>query len=147
MSNEIKSIRKLDKHEYEGLYKYSLNIEKNHNYFIDSNILSKNCLILVDEFQNISVENSKTILSRLGHDSKMIILGDVKQVDLKNKEISALMNIINMFKDVDGIGVVEMNPNDVSIRNPLIDVIEAKFDELEENNKKPRTLKKDILTD
>lgn len=105
------------------------------------------CIAIFDEFQNISIENSKILMTRMGHDSKMVILGDVRQIDLRNKEMSGLVNIIKMFENTNGINIVKMNPNDISVRNPLIDVIEAKFDEFEENNKKVKINKREPLND
>ena len=71
----------------------------------------------------------------------MILLGDVNQVDLKNREESSLSILLEMFKDTENIGVIEMDYNDTSVRNPLINVIENKFNEFNEkysntNNKK-----------
>ena len=106
-----------------------------------------NTILILDESQNLTFDVSKTILTRIGENSKFIMLGDVKQVDLKNKSESALSNVIKMFKNVESIGVVEMNPNDVSIRNPLIDIIETKFDEFEENSKKVKINKREPLND
>jgi phosphate starvation-inducible protein PhoH len=69
-------------------------------------------------------------MTRIGENSKMILLGDTRQVDLKNKQESSLQSLISMFKDVDQIGVVEMDDTDGNVRNPIIDIIEKKFDEL-----------------
>lgn len=143
---------------------YFVNIEKvigkpNLNSLLENNIIEPfplayirgctldNCLIISDESQNITPTNLKTLMSRIGENSKLIMLGDINQIDLKNKEESGYNNIIKMFKNVEGIGVVEMNPNDVSIRNPLIDIIEAKFDEFDENSKKIKTNKREPLND
>lgn len=92
-----------------------------------------NTIIIVDEVQNISLNNMRTLMTRIGENSKMIILGDTKQIDLKNKNNSSLSKLITMFKDVDEIGVIEMNPNDINVRNPIINKIEEKFDELDGN--------------
>jgi len=99
------------------------------------------CIIILDECQNISVSNSKTFLSRIGENSKMIILGDINQVDLKNRNESSLSVLLEMFKNTENIGVVEMDYNDTSVRNPLINIIENKFNEYNNtfsntNNKK-----------
>ena len=91
-----------------------------------------NSIIIIEEAQNLSPDQCKSILTRIGENSKMIILGDNKQIDLKNKRESSLPKLIKMFKDVDDIGVVEMNNNDANVRNPIIDIIEKKFDELDD---------------
>ena len=90
-----------------------------------------NTIIIVDEAQNISVDNMRTIMTRIGDNSKMIILGDVKQKDIRNKKDSSLEVIIDKFKNIDNFGCVELrNPNDV-VRNPIIRIIEETFDLLE----------------
>jgi phosphate starvation-inducible protein PhoH len=79
-----------------------------------------------------------TLLTRIGDNSKMILLGDKKQKDIKNKRESSLEIIVEMFKDVEGFGCVELNNPDEIVRNKIIKIIEAKFDEFEEKRyKKP----------
>jgi phosphate starvation-inducible PhoH-like protein len=89
-----------------------------------------NTVIIVDEAQNISKENMRTLMTRIGDDSKMVILGDIKQKDIKNKNNSSLETILEKFNGVEGFGCVELrNPDDV-VRNPIIKIIESKFDEI-----------------
>jgi len=90
-----------------------------------------NSIILVDEAQNITLENIRTLMTRIGDNSKMVIMGDVKQKDLRNKKDSSLEVVIEKFKDVKGFGCVELrNPKDV-VRNPIIKIIEEIFESLE----------------
>jgi len=92
-----------------------------------------NTVIIVDEAQNISRENMRTLMTRIGDNSKMVILGDVKQKDIKNKDNSSLETILARFRDFDGFGCVELrNPDDV-VRNPIIKMIEKTFDEIEDS--------------
>lgn len=93
-----------------------------------------NAIVIIDEVQNISIENIRTILTRLGENSKMVFLGDVKQIDAKNKYDSALSFLLTHFSGVDRIGTVEFNKEDI-IRHPLIKVIEDIFDKVEEDKK------------
>lgn len=95
-----------------------------------------NSIIILDEFQNISIDNSRTFLTRIGKNSKMILLGDSNQIDLRNKEESSLEPLIKMFSDIKNIGCIRMNDNDINIRNPLINIIEEKFKKYYENGKK-----------
>jgi len=76
-----------------------------------------NSIILVDEAQNITLENIRTLMTRIGDNSKMVIMGDVKQKDLRNKKDSSLEVVIEKFKDV--------------VRNPIIKIIEEIFESLE----------------
>jgi phosphate starvation-inducible PhoH-like protein len=91
-----------------------------------------NTIIIVDEAQNISKENMRTLMTRIGDDSKMVILGDVKQKDIKNKNNSSLEIILEKFKDVEGFGCVELRDPDDVVRNPIIKIIESSFDEIDE---------------
>ena len=93
-----------------------------------------NAIVIIDEAQNISIENIRTILTRLGENSKMVFLGDVKQIDAKNKYDSALSFLLTHFNAVNRIGTVEFNKEDI-IRHPLIKVIEDIFDKVEEDKK------------
>jgi|TARA_R110002153_G_C13325874_1_gene497497 phosphate starvation-inducible PhoH-like protein len=90
-----------------------------------------NTIIVVDEAQNISIQNMRTLMTRIGDNSKMVILGDVKQKDIKNPKNSSLEVVIDKFEGIDGFGCVSLrNPNDV-VRNPVIKIIEKIFEELE----------------
>jgi phosphate starvation-inducible PhoH-like protein len=87
-------------------------------------------IIIIDEVQNITIENIRTILTRIGFNSKMIFLGDTKQIDYKNKKNSALKFIMEKFHHLDEIGTIELGEEDV-VRNPLIKKIEKVFNDLE----------------
>jgi phosphate starvation-inducible PhoH-like protein len=94
-----------------------------------------NCIIILDEAQNISKDNSLTFLSRIGQDCKIIVLGDTNQIDLKNKEESSLKVILNLFTDTPDFGVIKMNDADENVRNPIINIIEDKFKEYFQSKK------------
>lgn len=85
------------------------------------------CIIIADEMQNVTLNNSRTLLTRIGSNCKLIVLGDTNQIDLKNKNESSLKCMLEMFKGVDKIGVIEMNEEDTNVRNPLISTIEEKY--------------------
>ena len=75
----------------------------------------KNCIILFDEFQNVSDSNAKTLLTRFSDDTKVIALGDSNQVDLKDKTSSSLYELIRMVNEEpeEGVGVVEFGEDEV----------------------------------
>ena len=101
-------------------------------------------IIIIDEAQNISLDNMRTLMTRIGDNSKIIILGDVKQKDIRNKKESSLEVVIERFKDKKGFGTVELRNEEDIVRNPIIKVIEDIFDQLEEeksNNGKKQLLK------
>jgi phosphate starvation-inducible protein PhoH and related proteins len=89
-----------------------------------------NTIMIIDEAQNISLDNMKTMLTRIGENSKIIVIGDTKQIDLKNKKISSLLSIMEKFKDKAQFGVMQFEKSD-QVRNPIISIIEDVFDELE----------------
>ena len=95
-----------------------------------------NAIIIIDEAQNISLDNIRTAMTRIGSDSKIIILGDLNQIDMKYKENSSLEIILNMFEGVESIGIVKMDENDTNVRNPLISIIESKFKNYFNNGQK-----------
>lgn len=85
--------------------------------------------IIIDESQNITMELFKSIITRIGEDSKMIFLGDVEQVDFEQeskRKKSALQHIINLFKDEDYMGYCHFDDEDV-VRNPIIPKIIQKL--------------------
>lgn len=93
-----------------------------------------NSVIIIDEAQNISRDNIRTLMTRIGYNSKMIILGDVKQKDIRNKKDSSLEVILERFKDKEGFGCVELRQPEDVVRNPIINIVENVFDEIDETN-------------
>ncbi len=85
-----------------------------------------NALVIIDEVQNINIDNIRTILTRLGSNSKMILLGDSNQIDTKSKKDTALKFLLEKFDTLDEIGTLELTLDDV-VRNPLIKKIETVF--------------------
>ena len=84
-----------------------------------------NAFVILDEAQNTTDTQMKMFLTRLGANSKAIITGDVTQIDLPKREISGLVQIREVLKDIDGISFVHFNKGDV-VRHKLVrDIIEA----------------------
>ena len=101
-------------------------------------------VIIIDEAQNVSLDNMRTLMTRIGENSKLIILGDVKQKDIRNKKESSLEVVIERFKGKTGFGTVELRNEEDIVRNPIIKVIEDIFDQIEEekiNNNGKKLLK------
>jgi phosphate starvation-inducible PhoH-like protein len=82
---------------------------------------------ILDEAQNTTQEQMKMFLTRLGFGSKMIITGDVTQVDLPKGKISGLKTARNLLKNVDGIAFVDLQSTDV-VRHPLVQKIIEAYD-------------------
>lgn len=86
--------------------------------------------IILDEAQNTTPEQMKMFLTRLGFGSKMVVTGDVTQVDLPNGAKSGLRVISDILQDIDDIAFLELTAEDV-VRHRLIgDIVKAyeKFD-------------------
>ncbi|MFN2459910.1 MAG: PhoH family protein [Candidatus Velthaea sp.] len=75
--------------------------------------------IILDEAQNATREQLKMFLTRLGAGAKMIVNGDVTQVDLPRGATSGLLDAERLFSDVDNIGIVQLDETDV-VRHPLV---------------------------
>jgi len=78
-----------------------------------------NAIVIFDELQNTDLHTFKTMMTRIGTDSKYILLGDSEQIDRKKKAESCLDPIIGMFKDSPFIGTIEFTDEDC-VRNPII---------------------------
>ncbi|MBI1837484.1 MAG: PhoH family protein [Flavobacteriia bacterium] len=93
--------------------------------------------VILDEAQNTTTMQMKMFLTRMGMTAKFIITGDMSQVDLPRQQKSGLSYALDVLKDVDDIGIVRLNQNDV-IRHALVKKIIDAFDkaELEESKSK-----------
>lgn len=90
-----------------------------------------NSIVIIDEIQNISIDNLRTLLTRIGENSKYILLGDEKQIDLKDKTKSSLKIAMDKFEKIEDFGIVRLGSEDV-VRHRLINIIEKVFDEINE---------------
>ncbi len=138
----------------EKMYQYMLSFIDNFNKIIGEELTTKmmdmniiqilpltyirgrsidNSIIIIDESQNISLKNMRSTLTRIGENSKMIVMGDIKQIDLKDKRLSSLERVIAMFKEKDGFGTMYFDVKDI-VRHPIVRMIEEEFDKLDEND-------------
>ena len=78
--------------------------------------------IILDEAQNTTSEQMKMFLTRMGQGSKMVVTGDVTQIDLPGRSKSGLMEALEVLKDVDDIGIVTLTHKDV-VRHELVQAI------------------------
>jgi phosphate starvation-inducible PhoH-like protein len=92
-----------------------------------------NAIIIVDEAQNITKKNMRSTMTRIGTDTKMIITGDTKQIDMKNSKLSSLDLVVRLFDGKPDIGTMSFEVKDI-VRDPIVKVIEETFDEWEEKN-------------
>jgi phosphate starvation-inducible PhoH-like protein len=86
-------------------------------------------VIILDEGQNTTVPQMKMFLTRMGEGSKIIVTGDVTQVDLPKQTRSGLIDAVHRLRDVAGIGIVYLDEHDI-VRHPLVQrVLRAYEDE------------------
>ncbi len=85
----------------------------------------KNCFAILDEGQNATHTQLKMFLTRMGPTSKIVITGDLSQIDLPARAKSGLAPALDMLKDVNGIGVVRLNENDVVRHHLVKEIIRA----------------------
>lgn len=85
----------------------------------------KNCFAILDEGQNATHTQLKMFLTRMGPTSKIIITGDLSQIDLPARAKSGLAPALDMLKNVNGIGVVRLNENDVVRHHLVKEIIRA----------------------
>lgn len=114
---------------YDALYDM-LEIEKIQRY-VDRGIIEvaplaymrgrtlNDSFIILDEAQNSTIEQMKMFLTRLGFNSKMVITGDITQVDLPAHKTSGLVHAKNLLKDIRGIKVMKFSEKDV-VRHSLV---------------------------
>ena len=86
-----------------------------------------NAFIILDEAQNTTREQMKMFLTRLGDGSKMVVTGDVTQIDLPDGKRSGLEHAVSVLKDVEGVAAIYLTDKDV-VLNPLVMRIVRAYD-------------------
>ncbi|MDG5786548.1 PhoH family protein [Evansella sp. AB-P1] len=94
------------------------------------------CFVILDEAQNTTPEQIKMFLTRLGFGSKMVVTGDLTQIDLPRGKVSGLHVAQNILKKVEGIAFLHLESSDV-VRHTLVKrIIDAYEKEYHENDQK-----------
>ena len=88
--------------------------------------------IILDEAQNTTREQMKMFLTRLGFGSKIVITGDITQIDLPGDKVSGLKEAIRVLDGVEDIQICRLTPADV-VRHVLVQRIVAAYDKYEKN--------------
>jgi phosphate starvation-inducible PhoH-like protein len=84
--------------------------------------------IILDEAQNTTPEQMKMIMTRLGFNSKMVVTGDVTQVDLPKDQASGLITVSEILEGIEGIEFIRFGGEDV-VRHRLVQRIVEAYDE------------------
>ena len=90
--------------------------------------------IILDEAQNTTPEQMKMFLTRLGFNSKMVITGDITQIDLPDGKRSGLREVLKILKNVDDIAQIRFNERDV-VRHKLVQEIIKAYEKNEEGKR------------
>jgi len=92
-------------------------------------------VIILDEGQNTTVPQMKMFLTRMGHGSKIIVTGDVTQVDLPKQTRSGLTDAVARLRDIEQIAVIHLGEADI-VRNPLVQLILRAYEDDRPRKKK-----------
>lgn len=90
-------------------------------------------IIILDEAQNTTRHQMKMFLTRMGMNAKMIITGDVTQIDLPRSVQSGLLQALRILRPVKGIGIIEYEKKDI-VRHPLVQRIVEAYESHEKNS-------------
>jgi phosphate starvation-inducible protein PhoH and related proteins len=85
-------------------------------------------VIILDEGQNTTIAQMKMFLTRMGTGSKIIVTGDITQVDLPKQTRSGLTDAIQRLRDIDRIAIVYLDENDI-VRHPLVQQVVRAYEE------------------
>lgn len=89
-----------------------------------------NSFIILDEAQNSTYQQMKMFLTRIGFNSKVVVTGDITQIDLEKKSDSGLLAVTKILNQINGVKFNEMNKDDV-VRNPIVKKIIDAYEKFE----------------
>lgn len=89
-------------------------------------------VVILDEAQNTTPAQIKMFMTRMGMNTKMIITGDMTQIDLPRGQRSGLVDAMNVLKDIEGIAFVKLSQKDI-VRHKLVTKIVKAYEERENN--------------
>jgi phosphate starvation-inducible protein PhoH and related proteins len=96
-------------------------------------------VVILDEAQNTTTQQIKMFLTRMGMNTKMIVTGDMTQIDLPASQTSGLVQAIKILKGVKGISFIELNKKDI-VRHKLVTRIVEAYEKFEEKEKAERKI-------
>lgn len=101
-------------------------------------------IVILDEAQNTTTQQIKMFLTRMGINTKMIVTGDMTQIDLPSSQTSGLVQAIKILKGVKGISFIELNKKDI-VRHKLVTRIVEAYEKFEEKTKSLKNTDKPSL--
>ena len=91
-----------------------------------------NAVVILDEAQNTTIPQLKMFLTRMGMNTKMVITGDITQVDLPHSTMSGLVNALHVLKDIKDISFIHMDKDDI-VRHKLVTKIVEAYERTDKN--------------
>ena len=91
-------------------------------------------VVILDEAQSTTTQQIKMFLTRMGMNTKMIVTGDMTQIDLPSSQTSGLIQALKILKGVKGISFIELNKKDI-VRHKLVTRIVEAYEKFEEKQK------------
>jgi len=101
-------------------------------------------VVILDEAQNTTPAQIRMFLTRMGWNTKMIITGDVTQIDLPRSQKSGLIEALEILHDVDGIGVVNLDRGDI-VRHKLVTRIVNAYEKFDKERNSNESINKDCF--
>ena len=92
-------------------------------------------VVILDEAQNTTPQQIKMFLTRMGWNTKMIVTGDLTQIDLPPSQTSGLIQALDVLKNIDGLSIIRMNKRDI-VRHKLVTRVVEAYEQFEQKNKK-----------
>lgn len=99
-------------------------------------------VVILDEAQNTTVQQIKMFLTRMGMNTKMIVTGDMTQIDLPPSQTSGLIQAMKILKGVKGISFVELGKRDI-VRHKLVERIVDAYEKFDKEQKAARDKKRE----
>ncbi len=91
-------------------------------------------VVILDEAQNTTPQQIKMFLTRMGWNTKMIVTGDLTQIDLPPTQISGLVQALEVLRDIEGVSIIRMTKKDI-VRHKLVTRIVEAYDRYDETHK------------
>ncbi len=105
-----------------------------------------NAFIILDEAQNTTKEQMKMFLTRMGEGSKMVITGDISQIDLPRHVESGMKDALRILEGVEGVNIISLGSKDI-VRNEMVTRIVNAYEKDEKNKEEQNRVKEDSSGD
>ena len=102
-------------------------------------------VVILDEAQNTTPQQIKMFLTRMGHNTKMMITGDMTQIDLPRSTSSGLREAVKILDGIEGISFIYMNDSDI-VRHKLVTRIVKAYDQYEAEQRELKKNQSEIHT-